>query len=44
MLTEKHDACWFCDQWVYTLIFWDDITISKNARAKQNSYLSSKLI
>ena len=44
MLTDKHDACWFCDQWVYSLIFWDEATISKNARAKTNSYLCSKLI
>ena len=31
MLTDKDDCCWYCDQWIYTLIFWDEKTIAKNA-------------
>lgn len=44
MLTEKDDACWHCDQWIFTLIFWDKKTIGKNAQAEQDPVVSSKLI
>ena len=44
MLTEIDDNCWFTDQWIYTLIFWDAKTIGKNALENQNKIQSGKLI
>ena len=36
MLTEIDDCCWYTDQWIYTLIFWDAKTIGKNALENLN--------
>ena len=44
MITEKEDACWHCDQWVYTLIFWNKSTIGENARVTTNYHFLNKLI
>ena len=44
MITDKEDACWYCDQWVYTLIFWDKETIGENARLRTNPAFANLLI
>ena len=34
--TSNAHPCWHCDQWIYSLIFWDAETIGQNA--KKNSH------
>ena len=31
LLTDPKDQCWYRDQWIYSLIFWDAETIGRNA-------------
>ena len=31
-LTDAADRCWHCDQWIYSLVFWDADTIGRRAR------------
>ena len=44
MITDKDDTCWHCDQWVYTLIFWNKERIGENARTKTNPAVCAKLV
>jgi len=32
LLSDRQDQCWHCDQWIYSLVFWDAETIGKKAK------------
>ena len=44
MVTDNDDACWHCDQWTYTLVFWNKEAIGERARLSCNPLLCHSLM
>ena len=44
MLTDRDDKCWHCDQWIYSLVFWDAATIGKTARAAVHPKVLNQMV
>ena len=44
MLTQAEDSCWHCDQWIYTLIFWDAETIGHQAKKTTHHKVLNQMV
>lgn len=44
MLKEAEERCWHCDQWIYTLIFWDAETIGKQAKKTTHHKVLNQMV
>lgn len=44
MLDDPVDQCWHCDQWIYSLIFWDAETIGKQAQKTTHHKVHNQMV
>ena len=44
LLTQASDECWHCNQWIYTLIFWDAETIAREAKKSTHHKVLNQLV
>lgn len=44
LLNDNSDQCWHCDQWIYSLIFWDAETIAKQAKKTTHHKVLNQMV
>jgi len=43
LLKEREEECWHCDQWIYSLIFWDAKNIGKAAKSQTHNKIVNQM-
>ena len=44
LLTDRQDECWHCDQWIYSLVFWDADTIGRKSKKKTHPKVLNQMV